>query len=220
MREDLYRRRYESNKCDQDREPFVASHVGYKDTLKTLYTLILKFQATSVCYYSRNTASRTILDMVKWDDWDALLADVKTQEEAFCAVNKIWKDTKYEEECIAHEKRHQENMESLKSIGSDVSALREIIKDAQQDTQRKGLLDWLTSIDPSENYNSARRRHKDKTGDWLIKENEDFKQWQQNPNSLLWLHGKAGSGKSVLRYVSNTITCSTRQADTFIAVLQ
>lgn len=83
MREDLYSRRYESKSGGRDRKDFLPSHVGYRDTLKELYTRILKFQAASINYYSKNVASRGIRDMVKWDNWDSLLADVKTQEIAF-----------------------------------------------------------------------------------------------------------------------------------------
>lgn len=170
-----------------------------------------------MCYYSKNTGSRAILDMVKYDDWNSLVDSIRTQEEEFRKINELWKDTKYEEECTAVEKRHQESMKSLVSISSDVSGLRKAIEDAQHDRQRKELLDWLSSIDPSENYNSARDKHEATTGNWLLNGNEDFKRWKTASNSLLWLHGKgtnsihkllptllictAGCGKSVLRYV-------------------
>ncbi|KAE9391470.1 hypothetical protein BT96DRAFT_308042 [Gymnopus androsaceus JB14] len=35
------------------------------------------------------------------------------------------------------------------------------------------------------------------TGEWFLK-GEDFNNWKQTPNSLLWLQGDVGSGKSVL----------------------
>jgi hypothetical protein len=190
IREDLYSRRYELKSSDHDCKAFLQSHSGYRDTLKELYTRILKFQAISVCYYSKNGAFRVGLDIVKWDSWESLLADILTQETAFCAVNELWKDARYEEECIALDKRHQESMKSLISISSDVSSLRKAIEDAQQDSQQAGLLNWISSIDPSENYNSARERHEVETGDWLVRGNEDFKHWETAPNSLLWMHGK------------------------------
>jgi ankyrin repeat domain-containing protein 50 len=190
MREDLYSRRYELKSSDQDRKAFLPSHIGYRDTLKELYTQILKFQAVSICYYSKNAASRVIRDTVKWDNWDSLLADIRTQEMAFQGVNKLWKDTKYEEDCIASNERHQESIKRLDSIGRDLSNLRKAIEEAQKDTQRRELLSWLSSIDPSENYNSARDRHEAETGSWLVQCNRDFEHWETDPNSLLWLHGK------------------------------
>jgi len=37
--------------------------------------------------------------MVKRDDWDSLLSEIETQERSFLAVNELWKDKKYGEEC-------------------------------------------------------------------------------------------------------------------------
>jgi hypothetical protein len=72
----------------------------------------------------------------------------------------------------------------------NVSGLRKAIEDEQKDSKRKELLNWLTSIDPSKNYNSARDKHESCTGDWLVKGNKDFEHWKTAPNSLLWLNGK------------------------------
>jgi hypothetical protein len=35
------------------------------------------------------------------------------------------------------------------------------------------------------------------TGDWFLK-GDDFGSWKCTPSSILWLHGIAGCGKSVL----------------------
>jgi hypothetical protein len=191
MGEDLYSRRCESNSSVQLRA-FLPELILYKDALKKLYTLILKFLASTICYYSTSTVTRISRDIVKWNSWD-LLADIKIQEAVFREIINVWKDTRYEEERIAFEKRHREIIKRGNSIGNDVSSLRKDIEYAQRDSRRRALLDWLSSIDPSENYNSARKRHVTETGDWLIKGNEDFKHWEHAPNSLLWLHGKGNT---------------------------
>ena len=193
LREELYTRRYESENSDGEDNPLRESHSLYKETLKKLYVQIMKFQATSICYYSKNSAFRIGLDMVKWNSWDSLLSDIQIQETAFSAINELWKDRKYDEECEALIKRHQESMNTLNTISTDVSGLRKAVEDAQQDGTRRGLLDWLSSVDPSENYNSAQRRHEPRTGEWLVQGNESFKEWEHSPNSLIWLHGKGYS---------------------------
>jgi hypothetical protein len=53
MREDFYYRKYESNDNDRDDERFMLSLMRYKDTLKELYTRILKYQATIWFRYSQ-----------------------------------------------------------------------------------------------------------------------------------------------------------------------
>ncbi|EHK19712.1 uncharacterized protein TRIVIDRAFT_123575, partial [Trichoderma virens Gv29-8] len=73
-------------------------------------------------------------------------------------------------------------------------------KAAQEQKDRVELLKWLCNIDHTELYNSARNKYKDGTGEWLIDGSETFKAWEASTalKSFLWLHGKAGSGKSIL----------------------
>lgn len=202
MREELYRRRYELNIDREDYTgrifdsnqsscgTFANSHAGYRDTLKELYVRILRFQATGVCYFSRKGLLKIGSDIIKWDGWDSLLTDIKTQEASFTNINDIWRDAKYEEDCASIEKRHQESMKNLISIGSDISCLRRAVDDAQRERDRSGLLEWLSAVNPSQNYNLARDRHEPNTGEWLIRDNDIFKAWESLPHSFLWLHGK------------------------------
>ncbi|KAE9376195.1 hypothetical protein N431DRAFT_404374 [Stipitochalara longipes BDJ] len=200
MRESLYERRYRSKAGEGDvsLDSDLSSHKKYQDTLKNLYIEILKFQASGVCYLSTNTAFRLGRDVVKWDKWDAFLGDIKKREDAFCKVYEIWKDTIDQENCEGVYRRHREKMETLGSISCNIVALKKSIEDKQRETSRTKLLDWLSSIDPSENYNTALLARQAGTGDWLLQGNSDFESWKTGRNSLLWLNGKAGSGKSVL----------------------
>ena len=189
MRENLYSRRYETNENAQDRQAFQQSHLKYRDTLKELYVQILKFQASSICYFSKNGAFRLGLDMIQWDNWDSALGDVQGRETAFCGVYDIWKDTRDQEEYEVLYKRHKENLGALNCIGTDVSGLRKAIVDAQKDGRRIGLLGWLSSVDPSVNFNNVIEKHELDTGNWLVEDNEEFSAWKKAPNSILWLNG-------------------------------
>ncbi|KAH9964674.1 hypothetical protein BGW80DRAFT_1447974 [Lactifluus volemus] len=55
---------------------------------------------------------------------------------------------------------------------------------------------WLSPPDPSTNHNIARTAHHDGTAAWFI-QGDTFQKWKIR-GSLLWIHGKPGSGKSVL----------------------
>ncbi|KAL6831718.1 ankyrin repeat-containing domain protein [Trichoderma camerunense] len=196
MREDLYQRRYEGqNKVE---EPFLEAHSIYKATLEQLYQQILKFQIHCYCYYAQDKASRLISDLSQKNDWDGLAEDIRRQEAQMAAIDKIWRDQRYDEESAATERRYQGTILNLKTIGADISNLREAVEDANRDRNQKEFLDWLCDIDPSDMYNTARKRHKAGTSEWLIKGNARFASWVQSPSSFLWLHGKAGCGKSVL----------------------
>lgn len=190
MREALYHQRYESVDHGESRREFVASHISYRDALRALYGKILNFQATSVCFLSKDTFSRVTADMVKWNDWDNMLAEIKEQENILKSIEEQWRDMKYEEECKLHNDRHEQRLRRLGAIEDEVSRVRNVIMQAQNDKERERLLKWLSSVDPSKNYNSARERHALSTGDWLVEASSDFKNWKKAPNSLLWLHGR------------------------------
>ncbi|KAL9480195.1 hypothetical protein ACSS6W_004981 [Trichoderma asperelloides] len=124
------------------------------------------------------------LDAVKWNDWSQLLAEVHDKNNNFVAVETIMRDIRLHEESVAAENRHQAALAEANAA-----------KEAQDYT---GLLRWLCDIDPSSMYNSARDRHEAGTCAWLIQDSDEFKAWEEGRSSLLWLHGKAGSGKSIL----------------------
>lgn len=143
-----------------------------------------------MCYYSKQGLLKLAKDFVKWDEWDLLLEELKNREESFRKILDDCKDERYEEECLAQDQRHRQSVKALDSIGISISGLQEAIEAAQKDSQRTELFNWLSTVDASENYNNARTRHKAQTGEWLINGNDRFKNWQIEPNSFLWLHGK------------------------------
>ncbi len=187
MWEELYTRRYESK--TETLEPRQESHTEYKSALAALYRSILKFQVTSYCYYARTSAFRLGLDMVKWDDWDALLDEIREEERLFTAVTIVWRDMKYDEECEARERRHRESVGCWEAVGADVQGLRKAVEDAQANGKREAILSWLSDVDPSARYNLARKKHEAGTGEWLMNATE-FQTWQESPSSLLWLYGQ------------------------------
>ena len=78
------------------------------------------------------------------------------------------------------------------------------------------LSSWLSAPNPSSNLIAAQtKRHKD-TGVWLLN-HPTFLSWKSADHSLLWLHGKPGSGKTIL---SSTVIRSLLDAsgsDTIVA---
>ncbi|KAF8264691.1 hypothetical protein EI94DRAFT_1437299, partial [Lactarius quietus] len=60
----------------------------------------------------------------------------------------------------------------------------------------KDLREWLTPPDPSTNHNTACKSQHERTAQWVFGE-DVYREWESS-GSLLWLHGKAGSGKSII----------------------
>lgn len=178
-----------------------ANQRSEQDGLEKLYRQILTLQAEAYCYYAGN-ASRLARDIVKWDDWDALLAAVKEREYSFLQINEVWRDATYDDECTAVQKRHEETRSDLQAIGADLSGLRQAIDEVRQDKKRSNLLDWLCKVDHSISFNNNRNRHEEGTSEWLLKDCEEFTNWQKLPASFLWLHGK---GKYLSKSTSHSI---------------
>ncbi|OCH90532.1 hypothetical protein OBBRIDRAFT_592935 [Obba rivulosa] len=76
---------------------------------------------------------------------------------------------------------------------------------------------WLSPPDPSTNHNAASKSHREGTAKWFI-EGEAFKEWKTT-GSLLWIHGKPGSGKSILcsRIIEDVERMCKTQWDTILA---
>ena len=202
MREELYRGRYENAKVSTTE--FSYLHVGYRDALKQLYIKILRFQATCVCFLSNHTLERAMKDTVKWNDWDKLLTEILDQETVLKSIETQWRDVKVDEEsrlqttrygeaCKREVMLHEQRIESLRVIETEVSRLRDVVTSAQNHDERKELLRWLSSVDSSTNYNTARKTHAKTTGDWLLERSREFDAWKTDPSSLLWLHGQGPS---------------------------
>jgi Cdc6-like AAA superfamily ATPase len=62
--------------------------------------------------------------------------------------------------------------------------------------QREEIHRWLSAPDPSSNHTRACYSRLAATGAWFLR-SEAFTRWR-NQSSLIWLHGKAGCGKTVL----------------------
>lgn len=206
MREELYQRRYETYTWTSAQTEFQSLHIGYRDALKELYIPILKLQAKSICYLSKATVNRVGRDMIKWDDWDSLIKDIETQEAAFMIVTVVWKDTKYEEDCVVRDSHHRERVQAQNVMTIELKRLREVVEETQRNAQRSQILNWLSSnIDPSQNYRAARDKHALTTGDWLTKRSPVFDMWMVAPNSLLWIHGNGKSASPQVPYITLTV---------------
>ncbi|KAL6821730.1 hypothetical protein J3E69DRAFT_356882 [Trichoderma sp. SZMC 28015] len=195
MREELFHRRYESRGSIGD---FELLHDDYKKVLEELYREILRFQITSYCYYANNGAFRLGLDIVKWNDWDALMDKVHEKNQVFIQVSEIWRDMQYDEECVTAKGRHEEIMQNWGTTNISISSLQKVIQDANEQKGRQELLSWLSNADPTLFYNTNRDMHENGTGEWLLQESPEFRAWKDDSGSFLWIHGKAGCGKSVL----------------------
>jgi hypothetical protein len=75
---------------------------------------------------------------------------------------------------------------------------REELELRQAELYRK-ITNWISPTDPWENHHTARKQHEPETGAWLL-QGETYQTWKAGLDNRhhLWLHGPAGSGKTIL----------------------
>ncbi|KAL8650860.1 MAG: hypothetical protein Q9226_004967 [Calogaya cf. arnoldii] len=64
-------------------------------------------------------------------------------------------------------------------------------------THLKDVLAWIGGADPTTRYTNALKGRHTGTGSWYI-DGRDFDRWTKEPNSISWLWGIPGCGKTVL----------------------
>lgn len=104
-------------------------------------------------------------------------------------------------------KRNQDDMIEIK-------ALLNLINNHHVSSQ---LLDWLKAPDATMDHNIACTKKHPRTGLWLT-EGSFFRDWLTEENSVLWLSGFAGSGKSVLCSTAIQFVFRHRKSDPRIGI--
>ncbi|KAE9397008.1 hypothetical protein BT96DRAFT_977198, partial [Gymnopus androsaceus JB14] len=64
-------------------------------------------------------------------------------------------------------------------------------------SEMKQIIRWLSPSNALQSQEFFLHKRTAGTGEWFL-EGKEFNDWKQTPNSLLWLQGNMGSGKSVL----------------------
>ena len=88
---------------------------------------------------------------------------------------------------------------------TEIKVLLDLIRTSQISSN---LRDWLNAPDASIDHNTACAKKHPGTGTWLVK-SPQFSRWLIEENSIMWLNGFAGSGKSVLCSTGYSLLCGT-----------
>jgi hypothetical protein len=96
----------------------------------------------------------------------------------------------------------------------DVKSLLDLVRANQIST---AVCEWLKAPDASINHNAACTKRHQGTGMWLIK-SHTYTTWLKEKNSILWLNGFAGCGKSVLCSTAIQYAFRHRRSDPHIGI--
>lgn len=179
--------------------------------LIALYKAVISFQIKSVLRFYRNWAATAMRDVVKWDDWDALLEEVKAAEAAVTA---------YFDQLLKMDSRNllqrlseqaDTNNGLLDGIEGSVNEICRNLGKAvsQHENQHQQQLEMMLTKEQQECHQifktSTYEQHKninperaEGTCRWIL-ESSQFVDWRtSNHNDLLWVSADPGCGKSVL----------------------
>ncbi|KAE8314660.1 hypothetical protein BDV41DRAFT_563510 [Aspergillus transmontanensis] len=170
------------------RKEKLPSSDGLDDAIVQVYKAILEYTAE---VKKRLNASRlnhmgNSIFPVSDTELNHLQSAVKDQDKKVSdwsqINNYIHQSTKADEILASIEKVYQ-NTETIKvKVNAD---------------ERDKILKWLSDIQYSHTQNDHQRVRTHKTGDWLLN-SDKYREWKATPGKFLWLHGPAGSGKSIL----------------------
>lgn len=171
------------------------------------------------CEYALLKMSKKVQKLRRYDNSGG------SHERALLEVKRMWypfrsstlvKLQEFVEEAREHLKRAIEVLQldistfshkALIQVASDLrdTASRTLTIEAQnqrllathQTDRLRNIKSWLSPPDPGRDHALARQGHEPQTGTWLLQSTQ-YQSWKSGLIRNLWLHGKPGSGKTVL----------------------
>jgi hypothetical protein len=127
---------------------------------------------------------------------EALKANVTdVQERLKLALQVLQLDLGTESQKLVDRLLSQTMIQSVST--ARIAAQNQRILDVQRSDEFRKIVAWLAPPDPGTNHATARQRHERETGDWLLKSTQ-YQSWKTGVIRHLWMHGKAGCGKTIL----------------------
>ncbi len=108
-------------------------------------------------------------------------------------------------------------LKDSKKIQDDVTDIKEHLNLIRTSQSSSNLHHWLHAPDAFIDHNAACVKKHPGTGKWLVN-SEQFSHWLTEENSVLWLNGFAGSGKSVLCSIAIQSALQHRKSDPSIGI--
>jgi hypothetical protein len=174
-------------------ENVLPSHKGLGNELEkqliALYRLLLLFQMRSAHRYYHQVSS-FVQDLVKWDDWDNKLAEIKAAEQDFVQISEAYSrvDTRMRLASIEINARNQyETLEQMRFLAMD-------------DRDRQCRFELFGGKNDGARHHIRLRKEQpiQEVYDWIFTD-ATYLQWAEKSGPrLLWINGDPGQGKTML----------------------
>lgn len=177
-----------------------------KPKVLELYKAILLYQMRAVHSYYRNQGWNFFLQAWNFDDWDGAVADIEKFE------NTLVNDWGMYDRARAASVR-SEQLDLTKKIEDHVANIRQTLKDhfdqqnkRYRDNEVNNLLSDLFLVKPQDDLKRLEDEKEELIEDsykWILEDNnyKAFTNWADSDPPecrVLWIHGEAGMGKSML----------------------
>ncbi|KAI9432788.1 hypothetical protein H4582DRAFT_2102105 [Lactarius indigo] len=158
----------------------------------------------------RNDVEDALQRLDRWTQEEARMAAVEALtitrgiDDKVDGVGETLQSVNTKVECIDDRVRSVDNKvgsvtQDVKENGVAIKQVVDQVSDLNRNELRQNLRKWIAPPDPSVNYNTASDVHHEGTAVWCTNGNT-LAVWKIS-GSLLWIHGKPGSGKTILSTV-------------------
>ncbi len=108
-------------------------------------------------------------------------------------------------------------LKDSRKLQDDVTDIKLLVNMVRTSQNSSNLHEWLNAPDSLIDHNAACLKEHPGTGKWLV-DSEQFSYWLTEENSILWLNGFAGSGKSILCSTAIESALQHRKTDPSIGI--
>ncbi|KAK5994835.1 Vegetative incompatibility protein HET-E-1 [Cladobotryum mycophilum] len=166
-----------------------------------LYQQLLLYQMKSVCLYHRHGGVAFLRDMIKLDDWDGQLNNIRNAEALVNDDSRIFNTSAIRVQLDSIVSSGDGLQEELKSILSAIEDHTTQQQKIQRTEKEEECLKDMRVTDPHLDKTRIENTNGGLLQDsyiWIVTDN-DFVDWRDHPGSrLLWIKGDPGKGKTML----------------------
>ena len=177
-----------------------------QNAITKLYVAVLSFLAKARRYYAKHMVQRVLKSLAQVDEQavSKYLKAISDEEEK---LNKIATliDAQYLREISkSMEGGFSGLLQRVGGLGNQIADLKlDLAKQAPRtDVKREDVIRWVDAVSTHDTYHTAKNARHRETCDWIVqlKEFQDWLNIADRPAGarVLWLHGKPGSGKTIL----------------------
>ncbi|KAJ5409244.1 Galactose oxidase/kelch beta-propeller [Penicillium crustosum] len=171
-----------------------AASEQLEEAILGVYGSILKYLVEAKRYFEHKTGVRILKSgLLGQNDFQELLEKMEANEKLVDRCASLVQGEKME---TFHSLR--DTLSQMAQPISEVSFHLDKFEDHLDSIQRRQMLDWLSTQPYLDHHTTIKSRVLDGTCRWVL-QHPSFTEWKcESTNSLLWLHGAQGAGKSCL----------------------